>query len=103
MLNQLSLQPDFLERGFGFISEGKANGEQLTAQNYLHKFAFKVIECQLWQLVDADLLLYIDGNTQNLFGIENAAPQTIFTGDNLVDELISLLFDPLQANQTLAA
>ena len=47
--------------------------------------------------------MYIDGNTQNLFGIENAAQQIIFTGDNLVDELISLLFDPLQANQTLAA
>lgn len=57
-----------------------------------------MIECQLWQLVDSDLLLYIDGNTQNLFGIESAAQQTIFTGDNLVDELISLLFDPLQVN-----
>ena len=45
MLNQLSLSPDFLERGFGFIQESKVNGEQLVAQNYFHKFAFKVIEC----------------------------------------------------------
>lgn len=64
---------DFLEKAFGYLPPmEQVNGQEMIDKGYTNDFSkvFKVTKLNIEQIIDNDIFLYLNQNTNNYLGIK---------------------------------